>query len=703
MSDCIYLVLLIGIVSITWCAHYQRWSIGAWKTPIDYIGARTWDMTYAGDGLWGLAATKLMADGEISFWDKRPASLGAPFGANWNDWPSIEEGVNAWWALLARIFGLGNGSNLAALSAHLLAGITFYLVCRYLKYRRIFSLVGGTLFALSRFAFWRSLPNLSLTFYWHLPLGFLVAWWCTIEQPVQKDRKKLLLCVLTPILFGIQSPYYSGLFLQLLIWAALLAFLRSRDWRSLILPSGMGALLFATLVLVNLDTLSSHAGHGFNSGVVHRWYSDLEKYALKPVELVLPRSHSLASLQEWSNEVYFKKTLVSGEIGSSYLGVVAVLAAGMLAFEAARLVARGSAQSIPIHFWGIVMVVSFSIVGGFNGLAGLWGIWLFRASNRYSIAILMLLLLFLVKKLSTATRDWSRLTTLSIASLTIGLGIYDQVPPGHHDRENTAQKVFRDDRRLVAKMEEALPGRPIIFQVPVFPFPEGSLEQPITGTMDDYEQFRPFIHSSNTFFSYGGTKGRYEGQWQKEAEEQGTNVLVRTLEKYGFNAILLNREGYDDRGVAMLTDLQAAGARNIVASSDDFVCLELNPARRPLLPPVFREGWFNLEVNAEGNRRLCTGDGILSIYNRESIPKVVRLSFGLEPFRQQRLEISSEKRVLYQTQIAPGEFRKSIDVEIKLEPGRNDLRFTSDPPGQLLGNGDPRKLAFGLLDFRVAQ
>ncbi len=702
-KDWLYIMAVVAIVGLTWCAHYGRWTVGAWKTPVDYIGARDWDMTYSGDGLWGLAATKLMADGEISFWDKRPFSLGAPFGANWNDWPSIEEGVNAWWALLAHLFGLGTGSNLTVLSAYLFAGVIFYLVCRYLHYARLFSLAGATLFALSRTAFWRSLPNLSLTFYWHLPLGLLVAWWCTLDKPITGDRKKLVLWVVTPILFGVQSPYYSGMFLQLLFWSALFALVRSRDWRSIILPTAMGAILFATLVAVNLDTLSSHAEQGFNSGVIHRWYSDLEKYALKPVELFLPRSHSLASLQLWTNETYFKNTLVGGEIGSAYLGVIACFAALALACVAARRVAKEPARPMPIHFWGVCLVIVFSVVGGINGLAGLWGIWLFRASNRYSIVILAILLLFLAKWLSEVTNNWPRWAALALTILIIAVGVYDQVPPRHPEREKAAQTLFRDDRRLVAKMEEALPRRPDIFQVPVFPFPEGSLEQPVPGTMDDYEQFRPYIHSHETRFSYGGTKGRYESRWQKEAEEMGPDALVKLLERYGFDAILLNREGYDDRGTAMLSELRSAGARKVIASSNDFVCLELNPARRPMLPPVFGEGWFNMETNARGNRRLCSGEGILTLYNFGTSSKVVRLLFGLEAFRRQRLEISTIGETVYETEISPGESRKTIDVAVELKPGRNEIRFASDRPGELLGNGDLRKLAFGLLNFRVAE
>lgn len=702
-KEWLYLGLLVAIVSLTWCAHYGRWTVRAWKTPVDYFGARSWDMTFAGDNLWGLAATKLMADGEISFWDKRPASLGAPFGANWNDWPSVEEGVNAWWALLARGFGLGNGSNLAAMSGFLFAGVAFYFVCRILHYDRLFSLAGAILFGLSRFAFWRSLPNLSLTFYWHLPLGLLVAWWCTAKEPIVRDRKKLVLCIVTPILFGIQSPYYSGMFLQLLFWAALFALIRSRRWQSLLLPCGLGAVLFATLVLVNLDTLSSNSRQGSNGDVIRRWYSDLEKYALRPTELFLPRSHSLNRLERWTNENYVTKTLVGEEIGSAYAGLVACCAAFVLAYTAAKAVAKGIVRDIPIHFWGVCMVATFSVVGGINGLIGLGGVWLFRASDRYSIVIFTLLLLFLVRWLTEVTRNWSRLAAAVLSFLIITVGIYDQVPPRHPERERDAQELFRDDRRLVSKMEETLPKGSKVFQLPVFPFPEGLLEQPKLGTMEDYEQFRPYIHSHNTRFSYGDTKGRYENRWQREAEQLGPVALIRLLETYGFGAILLNREGYDDRGVEMLTELRSGGAREIVASSTDFVCLALNPARRSTLPPVFGEGWFELEVKAPATRRLCSGDGILTLFNRRNSPKSIHLLFGLEALSQRCVKVSTREETLYQMDMAVGEIRKGIEIEVRLKPGRNEILFSSDKPGALLGNGDPRILAFGLLDFRVEE
>ena len=159
---------LVLVVTLLWCANYHRWTAEAWQAPI----------SYSGDTWWGMAGAKAFADGEIGLWDKSPVSLGAPFRGNWNDYPSIEELLIAWWGLLVRMFGIFLGSNLVLLVAHLLALLSFYFVCRRLHYSALFSAVGAVVFACSRFSFARSLHHLGLTYYWHIPLGILVVRYC---------------------------------------------------------------------------------------------------------------------------------------------------------------------------------------------------------------------------------------------------------------------------------------------------------------------------------------------------------------------------------------------------------------------------------------------------------------------------------------------------------------------------------------------
>lgn len=699
IRDCGMLVLLVAIVALTWCAHYDLWSQGAWRIPVNYVGGRYWDMVFTGDASWGMAATKAMKDGEIfPILPKYPKSLGAPFGANWNDWPTFEEAINTWWAFLASCFGLFTGSNIALLSAHLLAAVTFYSVCRHLRYTSLFSLMGAALFALSRYAFWRNLPNLQLTFYWHVPLGLLVAWWCIREESIAKDRRKVLLCIAVAVIHGVQSAYYSGLFMQLLFWATVYCVWRWHSWRRAILPVSLGAVLFATVALMNVDTFYSWLGTGANLAATARGYFDLERYALKPIELFLPLSHSFSAFQQWSDEVYFTRTLIPTEQGSAYLGVVAMLGLILLFLSVAIRIATRNSRRVPPHFWCLCLVLSFSAVGGLNGMVGLFGFRLFRSSNRYSVVVFTVLLLFLVRQLTLMGRKWSVTSRAMLATSLVAVGIYDQVPPRQREVETAARRAWIEDHKLVAAMEQKLPAGAMIFQLPVHDFPEAYL----IGKMDDYEQFRPYLHSRDLRFSYGEMKGRYEARWQKEVQQMGPEAGLKLVEKYGFSAVLIDRNGYDDRGASLLDALASLGRSRVIAQTHDFVCVALNPLRRPILPPVFAEGWYPLQGNYGYYTRGRSGNARLALRNATSVPIPVRLSFRLSALNGTTVDISNEGGMVYQAVTGPDGGAVPVRLTLTLQPGENALRFASRGPADLeLRDATPE--AFRLVNLRLLE
>lgn len=651
-------------------------------------------MVFTGDALWGMAFAKAMADGEIApILAKDPVSFGAPFQAHWNDFPSVEEGVDAWWALLVWAFGPFRGSNLALLSAHLLAGGTFYGVCRYLRYSQILSLAGAALFALSRYVFWRNLPNLALSFYWHLPLGLLVIWWCVRETPISQDRKKLLVCAAVSVLYGVQSAYYSGMFLQLLFWAAVFCILRWRDWRRTILPVSLIGVLLATLVLMNVDTLSSWFVNGPNAAAATRSLPDVERYALRPVEFFLPHSHSFRSFARWANQAHFDATMIPGEMGSAYLGVIGILALATLICVTASAIAKGDLEKVPPHFWCCCLVIAFSMIGGINNIAALFGFQSFRAGNRYSIVILTVLLLFMVKRLTLLTRNWSTGSVAVLSAFLIATGIFDQIPPRNSELETAAQRAWKGDQKLVSEMEARLPNGAMIFEMPVHDFPEGYL----IGGMDDYEHFRPYLHSRALRFSYADIKGRQEGRWQKEAEQLGPYYLVKVLEEYGFSAVLINKNGYGDQAVSLLEGLRSAGKSRVLAHSDDWVSIALNPVRQPSLPTGFGVGWYPLGPT---NWRWSSGDATLVLHNPNTTQRTVALIFGLTTLKRRYVEISAENQTLFDG-VVNSDGPRPMNLRMILKPGKTEVRFATDRPGELLANGDTRKLAFSVIDFKV--
>jgi len=320
---------------------------------------------------------------------------------------------------------------------------------------------------------------------------------------------------------------------------------------------------------MNVDTLYSRIVNGSNPFVVVRNYAGVELYALKPIELIVPVVHRISALGEWGMNHYARQAYVVGEVGSPYLGIVGIVGLFLLLWEAARHLIGQNLKQVPFHLWFVLWTLSFSIVGGVNSLLAVCGIVLFRSGNRYSIVILTFVLLFLVRYLSTLTRNWKWIPVTALAGAIMLLGLLDQIPTSP-TREMIAEtrKAVRADAKMAANLEARLPANAMIFQLPIMEFPE---VPPIRGVAS-YEHFRPYLYSRHLRYSYGSDKGRTRERWQSETEQFGTARLTGILEQYGFSAILINRKGYEDGAAGLLGELKSLGKTNMLAESPEFFC-----------------------------------------------------------------------------------------------------------------------------------
>jgi len=680
-------IALLVSVTLLWCAAYNRWTADAWGTPI----------AYDGDAAAVMGIAKTFATGEVKpLLPKYPASLGAPFVADWNDYPPAE-GLFTWYGLIARLFGIFAGSNLIVLSAHLLAASAFYFVGKKLNYRPIFAFAGAILFSFSHFAFARHLAHLGPLFYWHVPLGLLIAYWCAQPSAILQDRRKIALCIFVAIAHGMQDPYYSGLFLQFLVLASAVCLMRRQSWRRVLFPLSIAFLVLGTHVVVNIDLFYGKFTNGPNPEAFVRNYAGLELYAMKPFELLLPFPHRIPGLYDWVHKAYFTRAYFLGEIGSPYLGLVGIASLCVLLWLTFRAVS-GRDHSIPVHFWGVLWILAYSVVGGLNGLIGVFGIIVFRGTNRYSIVLLAIFLLFLVRQLSMLTRKWNRFAVLALAASITVIGFLDQTPrpPRPSDIASLHKKVVSDGR-IAAMLEAALPGRAMIFQMPVSAFPEFG---PI-GQMPDYDHFRPYLQSHSLRFSYGSVKGRTRERWQSEALQFGTAQTVAILESAGFSAILINKQGYEAKAAALLAELSAAGRSEVICDSDDLIAIRLRPVPHPLLPPEFDRHWSALEGNVINNWRWSHGNADLVLYNDETKPQDFYLTFSLSTVRARDIEISTEKEDLYRGVLAENRSPELIKLTVTAPPGRTMVHFRTNTQAELPGNGDTRKVAFCLWNFVI--
>jgi hypothetical protein len=683
-------VLLLCVVGIAWCTVEHRWTAEAWATPLRYDQ----------DALQVMTLAKSYADGEIRpILSKFPNSFGAPFTANWNDFPNIEEAIYAWYGFLAWLFGVFVGSNVAVLSAHLLAAGSFYFVCRRLRYDKVLSALGAALFSLSPYAFVRGLDHLALGYYWHVPLGLLVVWWCVARAPVFSNRRKLLFCLCVSILHGIQNPYYASIYCQFLVGSALYCVVLRRPWPRIFLPVGLAATAVASAIMMDGASLLYRFNNGPNADVLLRRYRDLELFALKPIELFIPLQHREQWLLQWARGVYEKQALFIGEPWSVYLGILAISSLLALLYLSVRAIMLKQPHQVPSFFWYLLWLLFYSMVGGINGFVGLSGFVLLRCTNRYSIVILALLLFFLVQRLTFITRPWPWSRKVLIALCLLALGIWDQTPSVSLQQTAQIRAKISADHQLVSTMESKLPQGAMIFQLPVVAYPE----TPTIHKMTDYHEFRPYLHSSFLRYSYASDKGRPREQWQTEVEHFAPLGMVKALEGYGFSAILIARNGYADGGASLLGELRSAGRSDVLAESRDFVCLGLLPFTKPLLPAEFDPSWYRLEGEFDQTWRWSKGDARVILYNNESTAEPVRLRFALRSLRARHLEIWMDGQRLYETDLPAMITIPDLQLPITLPLGRSVLTFRTDHSAAQPQNGDPRFLSFCLLNFQVVR
>jgi len=561
---------LLLIVIFSWCSANGKWAVGSWQQPGAYSEAFTSDV------LASLSGMKAVADGDIfpMSW-KKISRLGAPSGANWNDAPLIEEIPFYLQGLMARWFGLFAGLNLSLLVGHLLAAGAFYAVARFSSCERKWSFVGGLAFGLAPFIFSQSPHHITVAYAWHVPF-FIPVWkWVATGDGLGFGSKKFWIAVGIALLTGSQNVYYTNIFCQLTLLGGLAHYLRSRSVQPLLACLSIIAAAALAFALMNLDTWTYRLINGPNGGAVVREYKWLEIYGLKIVDLFVPptthRSDWLASF------AFLHRSEAPLQDEGSYLGILGLLSLVFMVGVAVVAVVKKRYEEVPLGAWQSLWIVLAFTTGGLNAILGAMGFTLFRTGCRYSIVILAIALLFAVRRMSVLPIS-ARLSTL-LAVLACVLVFADQVPRPP-SREQTAQvaRCMESDRQLVGAMESALPSGAMVFQIPIMEFPES----PVPG-LSPYDQLRPYLFSKSLRFSFGSMKGRSDTQWQKDLQKIPLPDAVSKIRSMGFQAILISRNGFPDKGQGILKALADMGYKTVIDSpAGDMTCVLFSNPTMPL-------------------------------------------------------------------------------------------------------------------------
>jgi hypothetical protein len=654
---------------------------------------------YRGDTLEILARIAAASEGDtVPLGPQIISRLGAPFGANWSAYPSSD--LLLVWLIgqLARVVGVCTAANIALLLASVSSAIAFYACARWLRARWEWAFAGALLFAFTCQTFHRGLPHLFLVFSWTVPLALLACGLVAASRRLRLINWMSGFCLLTAAAIGVGNPYILFLFLQLLGWALIAQWLGPRRRENLIIGGLALAVAIAAFFIIESHVWLFTPDTAATSPLV-RNYGSTERYALKPLELFLPpATHRWEALAFFGNRYVRWSEWRGGEGFLTYLGLVGIAGFLWLGVSVLRAILRR--RRVPGIALPAGWILAFSSVGGITNLVAFFtGLVLFRATNRFSIFLSAIVLMFIVSRLTRWFAGRSRYLSFAAAAMVAVVGLADQLPPppGVEKQERIAKRI-EADRELGRILETRLKPGAMVFQLPVMMFPEVAPAH----QLGDYEHFRPYLSTHSLRFSYGSLKNRSRGRWQRDAETLPTAEFVQKLERYGFGALYFNRSGFADRGEKLLRELTEMGRTDRVEGGQgEQVVIFLQPAPKPEAPMArsftFGHGWQSAQP---GEARWAYGPAALSYYNPRAEPMCTNVRLVMSGVGERNLQISVNGTETFGRAIT-GE-RNELNLKLTLQPGFNRIDLQSREPAVRLSNARGQLRSFALHEATIA-
>lgn len=508
--------------------------------------------TYTGDGTLNLVFIKDVLENGWYFENSR---LGAPNGLELYDYPVINgETLNL---LFFRILGLGTEDpalvmNLFFLLTFPLTALTAFIALRRLPVSRAISFVVALLFALLPYHFMRGEAHLFLSAYYAVPLGAYLAIAVFRGDTLFSRWRPMLvtsaMCAVVATASG--SGYYAVFTVLLVLVAAALRFVSSREREALVAGAAVAAAITAVSLVQLAPTIVYRAANGTNDEVARRYWFESENYSLRITNLLLPvDGHRIDRLARMKDEYVTK--IPQNEARSATLGAVTSL--GFVWLMAIALVASAGAgrrYDLGLHAGLAVLTlvaVLLATTGGFSTLiAVLWP--QIRAWNRLSVFIGFFSLAAVALLLGSVERRLRRPASVVVLAAVLALGLFDQTTKAFVPPYDAAKASWREDAAFFSMLEDRLPPEAMVVQLPHEPFPE-----PEPGPIGLYEPAKAYLHSHDLRWSWGAMRGRPD-DWAVTVAQKPAAEVADVAREQGFAGVLLDRSALGESGPATEAD-----------------------------------------------------------------------------------------------------------------------------------------------------
>ena len=124
--------------------------------------------------------------------------------------------------------------------------------------------------------------------------------------------------------------------------------------------------------------------------------------------------------------------------------------------------------------------------------------------------------------------------------LLVGAGLLDQVPPVQPPRFQADVVTWKSDQSYVDQIQARVAANTMVFQLPYQSFPESAGVLKLVGS----DPLRPYLHSSDLRWSYGGIKGRALADWAESVSSEPTERMLVEIGAAKFGGLHVDRAGY---------------------------------------------------------------------------------------------------------------------------------------------------------------
>ena len=666
----VYPATLVILSLVTACWFFNRWTWRDLCVPVNY----------AIDSIGAMANCQAFAEGATP-WRADVTRLNAPFTANWNDNPITETLVYLTYSVAMRILPLGAAQNSMVWLALISAVLGGYAAARWSGSSRFPSATAGLLFGFSHFLTYRASGHLSLAFAWHIPL--ILAFVHRLFMPRAITRNTWLAALALALTTAVQNPYYGFFFAYLMGISAMIMTVR-REWHRAMLTLVAAATWAAGFMLNLAGYWRNQQELGPNPDALTRSLLDLEMWALRLSDLIWPVAHPIAAWNRLAASSYFGAGIPVDEHSSNFLGLAGLIALAVLLVHTGWQMISGRIKTVSTEAWCALFALAYGVQGGLNLVFGSAGFVMLRATNRYSVIVLCAALLFFARAISTKVRP-------SVAAIFCMMLLALQGWELHSSPRRMIGLTMEQHRMTMAsdqdfgtRLEASLPHGAMVFQLPVWDYPEGGRRH----AMRDYDHFRPYLWTDHLRFSYGSCKGRVREAWQRDVETLPVPDMMVRLASYGFSVLFINREAYADRAAQLEAALIAAGYQPLVESIDhQFITYRINPDPSPITPRAepalsYGSGFYSphLGLGVPWNR-LTSGNAHLMLQRGDAGTTPIEMNMLLHASRRQTITLASGPTVWWSGVVEPD---SPVPVRWVMEPDQpvTALALTTDTTPQ---------------------